>query len=159
MAVITVNTARKYKTHAEALNNIFGFNYRQYIKASIKIGKDKCVAFFNLAEEDSHGIWKPPRKSVNWLNIPAKDGSAFIQLELNKKDNAFFNVKVPKQNAIFMWRNGKQGYGYYFYGIFSWEPINKKIGAGIYTRISNKLNPIQWQQPIKGKKKSLTLKK
>ena len=156
MAIISIKNAKPYSTHAKALNDVFGFDYKQHVKASKAISKTQWVVFFNLAEEDANGVWKPPRKNVNWLNIPAKDGSAFAQIELNKKDDSYFeNVNPVYNNAVFMWRKGKNNkYAYYFYGIFKRTCVNEEIGLSIYERSAIKLNTDEWKPKKPVRKKS-----
>jgi len=147
MAFITVKNAKPYKRISDAMKDIFGINMPSR-KASMKIYDTKWVCFFNLAEEDTKWVWKLPRKNINWLNIQSKDGSSFLQVELNKKDDSYFeNVKPPPENAIFMYRKDKQGqYHYFFHGIFKRTCFDKAAGMCVYERIKIRLDTDEWQK-------------
>ena len=154
MAIINIKNAQPYRTHVEALNALFGCTYKQYIPAKKEISKNQWVVFFNLAEADANGVWKPSKKNVNWLNIPGKKDKAFVQIELNKQGDEYFeNVNPPRYNAVFMWRKGSNGkYAYHFYGIFKRTCYNEAIGLNIYEQTYDKLNTDKWQCKSCGKK-------
>ena len=144
---LDVKNQYPFKTHAEILNKVFnkknraGKPYKLYLRGGLRITPHQCCTFIHLAEKTPEGGWLPAKSEKNWLNIPNSKGSTFTQIQLNKKNDGFFE-KIAGINEWAFFRKEK-GLGYYFYGIF--ELVRKdKRGVCVYKRKSTVLYPAKW---------------
>ncbi|MCR5304362.1 MAG: hypothetical protein K6E33_07340, partial [Lachnospiraceae bacterium] len=73
-----------FATHAEALNECLGSNYKHFQQAYKVIDDDYAVWFPNIAVE-KRGEYVSTDKTLGWVNILTEKGTVIIQRDQNRE--------------------------------------------------------------------------
>jgi len=157
MAILKKSVRKRYKDKIEILKE-FGIQRKACPRGYFNLENtalDRLV-FFHAPKETQYGL-QSADGNKNWLNIPYKNWEAFIQIELNKKDDSFAQSFSDgnygeRKHAVFM--KEKDG-GYYFYGVYEAILTYPQSGICQYLLKSKTLNTEEWTATLQGRRKSV----
>lgn len=129
-----------FSTHAEALNNCFGFDYKQYLQAYKYVRKGFAVWFPSIAIK-AMGEYVSTDSFSGWVNILSDDQKKLIQIDNPTYPNP--QNKEPDLNKRIIFAKFENDNRYRFIGIYADE---KRVGNGFeYTRIGTKIDTTTMQ--------------
>lgn len=131
-----------YSTHAEALNDCFGFNYKHFQQAYKVISDEYAVWFPNIARKAGAG-YVSTDKTLGWVNVLTEKGKIIIQRDRDKKQS-HNDEKFVKKRIVFAKQEGDSRY--VFLGLFD---EGERIDEGIrFNLVSDSFNLID-MKPVK----------
>ena len=110
-----INLKTSFSTHADVLNNCFGFHYKHYQKAYKDLENGYAVWFPRIARKagdqylSSDDYW-------GWLNILSDSGETIIQMD--NPDFPYTREGGPDKNKRIIFARFDKEVGYRFIGVF-----------------------------------------
>lgn len=133
----TLSYGDSFKTHAEALNSCFGFNYTTYQKA-YKAVDDKFGVWFPSIAQFIQGKYVATDTSAGWINVISEGGNVITE----KSEDASKNMDKPTSEKLDRFVFAKMdGETYMFVGVYKFIDGGDFQADGFrFERIGKKVN-------------------
>lgn len=133
-----LNIGETFNTHAAALNECFGFDYKQFQQAHIVLNA-KYAAWFPSIAKQENDAYVPTATSNGWINVLSEDGAVLTECNEDRSKNNPRDEKFELDRFVFAKFDGQASYR--FIGIYksAYDPKNPLNGYR-YERIGTKVN-------------------
>lgn len=131
----TVTKGEIFRTHAEALNECFGYSYKHY-QIAFKQIDDNYGAWFPSIAKRVMGKYVVADTSCGWLNILCENDTVILEKNI---ENTSKNVSRDKAGFRFVFAKYDGQNEYTFVGLFSSNPVPTKEGFR-YKRVGTKID-------------------
>ena len=131
-----------FSTHAEALNECFGFSYKHYQMAYKNLGNGYAVWFPSIAKK-LWGEYISTDDYTGWVNVLSDDRKKLIQIDNEKYNKNEIREKEPDLNKRLVFAKFEEEKRYKFIGVYGSE---KRIDEGFeYTCLGTKFDTASWK--------------
>ncbi len=131
----TLYRGETFRTHAEALNECFGFNYKHFQKAYKHID-DKYAVWFPSIAKRVMGEYLAADTGNGWLNILCENDTVIYEKNV---ENVSLNTEREDNSYRFVFAKFDGDDSYKFLGLYSADPIPTEQGFK-YQRIGIQIN-------------------
>jgi hypothetical protein len=131
-----LNNGDIFRTHADVLNECFGFQCRQYQRAYKVLDENYAIWFPTIAKR-IEGEYGASDNSYGWVNVISEHNTLITEKNEEKSKNKIREAKYELDRFVF----AKFGKGYTFIGVFRPESVAEPWKTGYrYKLIGTKVD-------------------
>jgi hypothetical protein len=131
-----INIGDTFRTHADVLNECFGFKFKHYQRAYKVINENYAIWFPTIAKR-MEGEYSPSKNSYGWINVISEHNTIITEKNEEKNKNQIREAKYELDRFVF----AKFDKGYTFIGVFRPESVVEPWKTGYrYKRIGTNVD-------------------